>query len=156
MADWIAVLCDRSNVHTGIAGVVSHEAALADEDVSWDIQYMILLLESDGLGLDAYRSALDDREIERVTLAAVAAGADEWLDRFINERLASETAADHALAITKASCRPANAQCDALLGGNWGRGFLGGAASAASARYERAAHAAHGFALCPCQLACFP
>lgn len=103
--------------------------------------------EIDGLRLDAYRSALDDREIERLTLAAVAAGADEWLDRFIDERLASDTAADYALAITTASFRPANAHSDALLGRDWGRGFLGGAANAARARYERAAHAAHWFAL---------
>lgn len=80
-------------------------------------------------------------------LAAVAAGAGEWLDRFIGERLASDTAADHALAITTASFRPANAHSDELLGRDWGRGFLGGAAGAARGRYERAAHAAHWFTL---------
>ncbi|WP_309806621.1 restriction endonuclease [Novosphingobium capsulatum] len=103
--------------------------------------------EIDGLRLDAYRSTRDDREIECLTLAAVEAGADEWLDRFIDERLASDTAADHALAITIASFRSANAHSDALLRRDWGRGFLGGAASAARARYERAAHSAHWFAL---------
>ncbi|MCT2400423.1 restriction endonuclease [Novosphingobium sp. HK4-1] len=103
--------------------------------------------EINGLRLDAYRSARDDREIECLTLAAVAAGANEWLDRFIDERLASDTAADHALAITTASFRPANAHSDTLLRRDWGRGFLGGAASAARARYERAAHAMHWFAL---------
>ena len=103
--------------------------------------------EIDRLRLDAYRGAFDDREIERLTLAAVAAGADEWLDRFIDERLASDTAADHALAIITASFRPVNTHSDALLRRDWGRGFLGGAASAARARYERAAHTAHWFAL---------
>jgi hypothetical protein len=103
--------------------------------------------EIDRLRLDAYRGALDDREIERLTLAAEAGGADEWLNRFIDERLASSTSADHALAITIASFRRVNAHSDALLRRDWGRGFLGGAASAARARYERAAHAAHWFAL---------
>ncbi|MEO7178611.1 MAG: hypothetical protein ABIW83_07190, partial [Allosphingosinicella sp.] len=103
--------------------------------------------EINSLRLDAYHDALDDREIERLTLAAVAAGADEWLDRFIDERLASDTAADHALAITTASFRPANAHSEELLGRDWGRGFLGGAAGAARARYERAAHAVHWFGL---------
>ena len=102
--------------------------------------------EIDRLRLGAFRSVLDDREIERLTIAAVAAGANEWLDRFIDERLTSDTAADHALAITIASFRPDNAHSDELLARDWGRGFLGVAASAARARYERAAHAAHWFA----------
>lgn len=121
-------------------------------DAKHEFRYLALFSaasssEIDKLRLDAYLGALDDREIERLTLAAVAAGANEWLDRFIDERLASSTPADHALAITTASFRPANAHSDELLGRDWGRGFLGGAASAARARYDRAAHSAHWFAL---------
>lgn len=102
--------------------------------------------EIDRMRRGAFQGALDDREIERLTIASVAAGADEWLDHFIDSCLRSDTAADHALAITIASFRPANAHSDELLGRDWGRGFLAGATGAGRARYERAAHAAHWFA----------
>jgi len=103
--------------------------------------------EIDQLRLEAFQSALDDREIERLTMAAEAAGATEWLELFIDERLKSGTAADHALAITIASFRPANAHSRELLGRDWGRGFLGGTAGAARARYQQAINAAHWFGL---------
>ena len=83
--------------------------------------YSMAVANADGQRLhhqeESYAAAL--RTVARLTLAAVVAGADEWLDRFVNERLLSETAADHPLAITKASCRPANAQstpCSAATG----------------------------------------
>jgi hypothetical protein len=102
--------------------------------------------EIDHLRTAAFRGALDDREIEHLTIAAVASGADGWLDRCIDELIDSDTAADPALAITIASFRPSNAHSDTVLGRSWGRGFLGEAAETGRARYERAAHAAHWFA----------
>lgn len=89
--------------------------------------------EIDDLKLDVYRSAVDHREIERLMAAGMAAGAGEWLDRFIDDRLTSNTAADHALAITIALFRPANAHPHEPLGRGWGRGLLGRAAGAALA-----------------------
>lgn len=94
----------------------------------------------------AFLGARDDSEIGRLAFAAVAAGADDWLERFIDECIASATSADHALAMTIASFRPANAHSEALLGRDWGRGFLGGAAGAARSRYELAGFAAYWFA----------
>ena len=103
--------------------------------------------EIDRLRGKAFLDALDDGKIERLTLAAAAAGADVWLALFLDGLLASDTPADQALALTIASFRPANAHSDELLGRYWGRGFLGGAFRTARMRYLRAGHAAHWFAL---------
>ncbi len=102
--------------------------------------------EIDALRGRVLEQASDDGQLAIAVLAAEAAGAGQWLDGYIDGRLASATPADQALGITAASMRPANPHSDAVLGRDWKRGFLGDAARAGRTSYARSRHSDHWFA----------
>lgn len=101
--------------------------------------------EIDALRAKVIEEAADDGGIERIVLAAEAAGAGGWLDRFVRSRSASPLPADLALAITVCSWRTTNALSDEVLGRDWGDDFLGGVADAGRSRYRRASWSDHWF-----------
>jgi hypothetical protein len=114
------------------------------------IRYLSLFSAAASEEIDALRrrvleQAVDDDEIERLVVAAEAAGAGEWLAAFVDAGLASDRPVDQALAITVACLRPKNDHSDAILGRTWNRGFIGDAAEVGGARYRRAAYADHWF-----------
>ncbi len=77
--------------------------------------------------------ARDDARIERLVVAAEAAGTSDWLDGFLTSRSSSAQPSDQTLALTIASFRSENTGSDDLLGRDWRSGFLGNAARAARA-----------------------
>jgi hypothetical protein len=101
--------------------------------------------EMDALRNQAFEEARDDGQIERLVLAAEAAGAGAWLDAFVDARASSVLPADQALALTVASFRPQNTQSSELLVRDWHRGFLGATAEVGRKRYRTAVHAQHWF-----------
>ncbi len=115
------------------------------------IRYMALFSAASSTEIDALRSnslekASNDGELESLVLAAEAAGAGDWLAAFVDARLGSDVPADRALAITVASLRPLNPHSDEVFGRERKRGFVGEAARAGRAGYERARHSDHWFA----------
>ena len=115
------------------------------------IRYMALFTalssqEIDVLRGSALEKASNDGELERIVLAAEAAGAGGWLAGFVDARLRSDSPADRALAITIASKRTMNPHSDDVLGRNWKRGFIGGAATVGRSGYTRAQHSDYWFA----------
>lgn len=94
-----------------------------------------------------FEEAPDVSRIERLAVAADAAGAGGWLDAFVAARPASQLRSDQALTLTVASFRSRNEQSDELLGREWDRGFLGGVSRIARDRYRTGQHADHWLAL---------
>lgn len=103
--------------------------------------------EIDALREQVFEEALDDARIERLVVAAEAAGLKDWLDGFVASRSSSVLPSDQALALTVASFRPENLSSADLLGRDWLTGFLGNAARDGRARYRGANYAAHWFNL---------
>ena len=99
--------------------------------------------EIERLRQSAFSDAEDDRQIERLVLAAEQSGANDWLDAYVRGATASDVPADQALAITVASLRPANPLSDDILSRDWSAGFLGSVAREGRKRYERAGWAQH-------------
>lgn len=114
------------------------------------ISYVVLFRaasssEIDALRRDAFKEASNDSELERLVLAAEAAGAGDWLAAFVDACLESDAPADQALAITVASLRPMNYHSDKILGREWHQGFLGESARVGESRYQSAVHADYWF-----------
>jgi hypothetical protein len=114
------------------------------------IRYLSLFSAAASDEIDALRGkvleeVVDDGEIERLVVAAEAAGANEWLTAFVDARHASDVPADQAPAITVASLRRRNDHSERILARAWNRGFVGDAAEVGRSRYWRAAHADQWF-----------
>lgn len=91
----------------------------------------------------AFEEAYSDARIEKLTVAAEGAGANDWLEAFVRARSGSPLPSDQALALTIASFRSLNDQSEELLGREWGRGLLGEAARVGRERYRTGQHADH-------------
>lgn len=91
----------------------------------------------DTIRTQEFRSALDDRQIERLVAAAEVAGQHAWLTEFVDRMLNSPMPADHALGITVAGLRHSNLHSEGCLARDWSGPFLGVAAEAARYAYER-------------------
>lgn len=106
------------------------------------LRFLTLFTASNGPAIDKIRKdefvfSANDQEIEGLIASAEYAGQHLWLEAFVDELLASQMPADHALGITIAGLRRTNRHSSEVLARNWPGQFLGAAAKAARYAYER-------------------
>ena len=136
-SDLFRHLKDRA---TSMNVVIGHEAIPFYEYAlfkSADAEPIVTLRE------DVVDAALDDAELEMVTVAAEVCGAGDWLGRYVEELAASNLPVAQARALTIAGFRQPNDSSRRILDENWGDGFLGHAAAVAKECYQRAIWAQH-------------
>jgi len=98
------------------------------------------------LRCERFRDAFDDASLADATLAAELYGAQDWLDGFVEDLLGSASAGEVARGLTIAGFRRERPSAIQAFGRDWGKGFLGGVAQAASIAYDRARWAQHWLA----------
>jgi hypothetical protein len=92
---------------------------------------------------EAIGAFLDDAALQMVTAAAEVSGATAWLDRYIEQLVASEHPASQARALMLSGFRQPNEISDRILHEEWGDGFLGDVAAEAKKSYQRASWGRH-------------